>query len=214
MAVLVVLLELHHDAAPARATPVQPERSVSMVYLPETRSQRRKDPTPRPPEAKPAPRPAPPPAPTAVPITKADPGPGISPTELPRVPERDAPAAITPERRPGTPADPASTPDRKREDAKREENEFAMVTEARRLFGPHVAMGDAGSDGMIGPVRQAGFPVYMRSGGHRCEIQDPDTTASGETASDGYVEGTVRNEKTGDGLPGAFLQVIGTPYVT
>jgi hypothetical protein len=33
-------------------------------------------------------------------------------------------------------------------------------------------------------------------------------------ASDGVVEGVVRHERTGEPLPGAFLQIIGTAYTT
>ena len=210
VAALVILLELHHEATPSRPPTAQPERAVSMVYLPRTKPQRRKTPVVHPPAASA--------------IAKESTHPGLARTELPKVPERDAPAPMTPEARPVPAGDAAvpqaeATPDEntkgdKPTEVAHEENDLAMVAEARRLFGPHVAMGDAGSEGTIGPVRQAGFPVYMRSGGERCAMGNAASAGGDQPTSDGFVEGTVRNENNGDILPGAFIQILGTPYVT
>lgn len=88
-----------------------------------------------------------------------------------------------------------------------------MVSEARRLFGPHPT-GEEGGQGIVGPVAQAGAPVYLPAGGRRCVITNQPVAATDDAPGDGVVEGIVRREGSGVPLPGAFMQIIGTPYVT
>jgi hypothetical protein len=85
--------------------------------------------------------------------------------------------------------------------------EDAMVSEARRLFGPRPPP----SATVAGPV-QAGLPLAIMNGGPRCasgaepvEIQGPRT---------GVIEGIVRTESGGRPIPGAFLQMLGTGSAT
>ena len=122
-----------------------------------------------------------------------------SPTTTEAVPEHDAPAAMSPQprRRTGE-AGRSSTVER----------EDAMVSEARRLFGPKAPTGAT----MAGPVA-AGLPVGLNGGGTRCAW-------SGEEArrvdgpSTGVIEGIVRTESSGRPIAGAFLQLLGSGSAT
>lgn len=67
---------------------------------------------------------------------------------------------------------------------------------------------------MAGSLAQAGMPLYLAAGGVRCAVTNTRIQARPAGGFEGYVEGIVGNEDTGSILAGAFLQVIGTPYVT
>ena len=127
---------------------------------------------------------------------------GMTSQKLPKVPDHDAPLAMT-----RTPGGAAAAP-------KMTEDEF-MVLEAQRLFGPHGAASRAGDDGVVGPVRRAGMPIYLTAGG-RCAATGAVADTSGQDGSgrDGMVEGVVRDQRSGTILPGAFLQIVGTGYAT
>jgi hypothetical protein len=114
------------------------------------------------------------------------------------VPEHDKPAAMSP--------NPVSRPSAKETAAEREED--AMVSEARRLFGPPSATAAT----VAGPVR-AGLPLSMTSGGPRCAWSGAEARPV-EGPRDGVIEGIVRTESGGRPIPGAFLQMLGTGSAT
>ena len=114
------------------------------------------------------------------------------------VPEHDEPAAMSPQ--------PVSRPTERETAAEREED--AMVSEARRLFGPPTPTNAT----VAGPVR-AGLPLSMMSGGPRCAWGGAEARTI-DGPRDGVIEGVVRTESGGRPIPGAFLQMLGTGSAT
>jgi hypothetical protein len=114
------------------------------------------------------------------------------------VPEHDQPAAMSPT--------PVNHPAAKETAAEREED--AMVSEARRLFGPPSPTNAT----VAGPV-QTGLPLSMMSGGPRCAWSGAEARPMDEPR-DGVIEGIVRTESGGRPIPGAFLQMLGTGSAT
>jgi hypothetical protein len=161
-------------------------RSVRMVYL-------------LPKEVKPKPRPQHQVMPAfAAPVSR----PGQespSPTTTEAAPEHDAPAATSPQPRPRTgEAGRSSTVER----------EDAMVSEARRLFGPKAHTGAT----LAGPVA-AGLPVGLNGGGTRCAWSGEEARRV-EGPGTGVIEGIVRTESSGRPIAGAFLQLLGSGSAT
>jgi hypothetical protein len=115
-----------------------------------------------------------------------------------RVPEHDEPAAMSPTA--------VSHPAERETAAEREEE--AMVSEARRLFGPPAPTNAT----VAGPVR-AGLPLSMMSGGPRCAWSGAEARPV-EDRRAGVIEGIVRTESGGRPIPGAFLQMLGTGSAT
>ena len=116
---------------------------------------------------------------------------------------------------PTTPAEAAATPD---EDPGRGAEEppalseaaardLAMVSEARRLFGKQGAAYEG--DGAAGPRSRPGLPAWVQPGVGTCVVEGR-TVATAAARSNGYVEGIVRSSETGNPLPGAFMQILGT----
>ena len=122
-----------------------------------------------------------------------------SPTTTEAAPEHDAPAAMSPQprRRTGE-AGRSSTVER----------EDAMVSEARRLFGPKAPTGAT----MAGPVA-AGLPVGLNGGVTRCAWSGEEARRV-EGPSTGVIEGIVRTESSGRPIAGAFLQLLGSGSAT
>jgi hypothetical protein len=226
VAVVLAIGGLHRAAAPDEAGAARaPEPTVTMMYVPPAARPRRSAVPPRPeparrppPHEPPKPMPPRPPqqapqAPAPAPAARHVVGPGPSPTEMGRTPDHDAPAPVTPRRGDADRTTPAS---------ERETRDLAMVSEARRLFGPRESARQAGAVGQLGPVARAGMPVYMAAGGKRCMVtgepaaggDDGGADSTDASGSDGFVEGIVRDERTGRPIPGAFMQIVGTPYVT
>ena len=176
---------------------VQPQsRSVRMVYLlpkeviPKPKPQHQVEPyRPHPPQLTPA-------FAEAVPRRVPEPP---SPTTTPDVPEHDAPAAMAPQAR-----HDSGEPDRSSTVAREE----AMVSEARRLFGPSAHTGGT----LAGPVA-AGLPVGLNGGGTRCAWSGAEARHA-DAPSAGVIEGIVRTESNGRPIPGAFLQVLGSGSAT
>jgi hypothetical protein len=121
-----------------------------------------------------------------------------SPTTTEAVPEHDAPAAMSPQL--GRTGESGRSTTVEREDA--------MVSEARRLFGPAAHTGAT----LAGPVA-AGLPVSLNGAGTRCAWNGQE--ARHEVGpSTGMIEGIVRTESSGRPIPGAFLQLLGSGSVT
>jgi hypothetical protein len=161
-------------------------RSVRMVYL-------------LPKEAHPKPRPQHQVKPAfAGPVSRPEPE-SPSPMTTEAAPERDAPAAMSPQ------------PEHRTGEAGRSapvEREDAMVSEARRLFGPKAHTGAT----MAGPVA-AGLPVGLNGGGTRCAWSGEEVRRV-EGPSTGVIEGIVRTESSGRPIAGAFLQLLGSGSAT
>lgn len=118
--------------------------------------------------------------------------------KTPEAPDHDQPAAMTPK--------PLERSGGRKEAAV--EREDAMVSEARRLFGPPALSGGT----IAGPAR-AGLPVWMAGGGSRCPFSGAEVTPI-DRPSDGVIEGVVRIESSGHPIPGAFLQLLGSGSAT
>jgi hypothetical protein len=173
-----------HKDAPGRVES-QP-RSVRMVYL-------------LPNKAVPRPKPQHQVAPAfAAPVSRREQAPP-SPMTTEAAPERDAPAAMSPqpEHRTGEAGRSATV-----------EREDAMVSEARRLFGPKARTGAT----MAGPV-VAGLPVGLNGGGTRCAWSGEEVRRV-DGPSTGMIEGVVRTESSGRPIAGAFLQLLGSGSAT
>lgn len=173
----------HKDAA---GRVESPSRSVRMVYL----LPKKVIPKPRPQhQVKPA---------FAAAVSRREPE-LPSPTTTEAAPEHDAPAAMSPQpRRRAGEAGGSSTVER----------QDAMVSEARRLFGPKANTGAT----MAGPVA-AGLPVGLNGGGTRCAWSGEEVRRV-EGPSTGVIEGIVRTESSGRPIAGAFLQLLGSGSAT
>jgi hypothetical protein len=193
--VLLLLLsprqEAKNDTYPAEQQP----RQVRMMYL-----LPKEPPRPKPqPLAQPRPPEPPPPTPAFADALPRPMPENPSPTKAEaHVPEHDQPAAMSPT--------PVTRPAAKRTAAEREED--AMVSEARRLFGPPSPTNAT----VAGPVR-AGLPLSLMSGGPRCAWGGAEARTI-DGPRDGVIEGIVRTESGGLPIPGAFLQMLGTGSAT
>jgi hypothetical protein len=194
-AILLLALLLPRTAHKDTAGRVESQsRSVRMVYLAP------KEVVPKPQHQVKPPRLHPPPtAPAfAEAVSRPEPEfPSLTTTEA--VPEHDAPAAMSPQ------------PGRRTGEAGRSttvEREDAMVSEARRLFGPS---GHTGAT-LAGPVA-AGLPVGLSGGGTRCAWSGREAPRV-DGPSTGVIEGIVRTETSGRPIPGAFLQLLGSGSAT
>ena len=194
-------------STPARALE-EMARPVNLVFAP-----------PRP---TPTPRPAPPELPPAVPLTEGpDQTPGTS-ARLDPTPEDESNAA------PDTPRIEATRPDPGESDrsedgaptppaaiaapaaASANSAQPALETEARRIFGR--------PSSKLGPVsgqrdnRPWETPVELSSRG--CTLPPPNPSDSTLAPGMGSIAGRIFNERTGEPLAGARLQILGTPYGT
>jgi hypothetical protein len=167
------------------------DRTVQLMYMPppapapQAASARRPRPTPR--------RPAAPP--------------------MPQVPDHDEPAGRTAEAAPpqelataAAAETPASAPVGSSRPAPLSGAEI-MRNEAQRLFGrgsrPRVPRG--------GPAAEPGFEIYVPPQSDGCAPVRP--RDAGEPVTLATVSGRVYRQGTRIPLPGAHLQMIGTPYV-
>jgi hypothetical protein len=214
---LLLLLLLSPAAHKKESQAVAPsqQRNVQMMYIPpEPPAAKPKPKPPEPPQARAQPQPPPPePPPTtpAIATAKPSPSPDIPSPGIKKAPDHDAPVATAP--KPLDQPKPGEQSDRAKEDrapklADATESEDAMVTEARRLFGPPSA--PAGS--MAGPV-QTGLPLGLIEGGRRCPFTGAEATPM-ERPAEGVIEGVVRTESGGSPIPGALLQILGTGSAT
>jgi hypothetical protein len=193
-ALLLLLISPRREPRSNEHSREEQPREVSMMYLPPKLA----NPNPEP-RVKPSRPPLPPSTPAfAEAIPRPTPEfPSPTKTEV-RVPQHDQAAAMSPT--------PVSRPAAKETAAEREED--AMVSEARRLFGPPSPT----TATIAGPVR-AGLPLSMTGGGPRCAWSGAETRAI-EGSRDGVIEGIVRTESGGRPIPGAFLQMLGTGSAT
>jgi hypothetical protein len=191
-------------------------RNVQMMYIPpEPPAPRPRpkppEPTPPQPRAQPKPPPQPPPPSPAFATSKPTPSPDIPIPGSRKAPDHDEPVATAPkpsdQPKPGEQANHAKE-DRAPKLADATESEDAMVTEARRLFGPPPAQ----SGSMPGPV-QTGLPLGLIEGGRRCPFSGVEATPIDRPA-EGVIEGVVRTESGGAPIPGALLQILGTGSAT
>jgi len=204
-------LERKVDDRPAAA---QERRQVSMMYLPpEPAVQLKSHPRVKPPPP-PAPRRTPPPRPTPA-FAQAVPRPlpeipSPAKERVPDLPDHDDPAAMSPHpvSRPDRPEQSPASGDRATRETAAAQPEDAMVTEARRLFGPPPAT----NANVAGPVR-TGLPLPFMNGGSRCAWSGEEAKAV-ERPANGVIEGIVRTESSGRPIPGAFLQMLGTGSAT
>ena len=194
-AILIVLLAPRAQREnPIR--PATPDRGdVRMMYVP----------PPDPPKSAVRPlRPRVPPPTPAFPEARRRTLPELpSPTEREvHAPEHDEPAASSP-----IAAKEAGASATRKETNTTEED--AMVSEARRLFGPPSSTPGAT---VAGPVR-AGLPLSLMSGGPRCAWSGEESRPM-ERSKEGVIEGIVRTKSGGLPIPGAFLQMLGTGSAT
>ncbi|HEX5575280.1 MAG TPA: hypothetical protein VFX42_05355, partial [Gemmatimonadales bacterium] len=183
-ALLLLLISPREEAKNNTRAPEQQPRQVRMMYLLPKEPPR---PEPRP-LAQPRPPQPPPPTPAFADALPRPMPESPSPTRAEaRVPEHDQPAAMSPT--------PVSRPAEKETAAEREED--AMVSEARRLFGPP----SPSNATVVGPV-QAGLPLSMMSGGPRCPWGGAEARTI-DGPRDGVIEGIVRTESGGEPIPGA-----------
>ena len=191
---LLLLSPRQEEKNDAHSSQEQP-REVRMMYLlPKEPARPKPQPVVQPR------RPQPPPPTPAFAEARPRPMPeSPSPTKAEaHVPEHDQPAAMSPT--------PVSRPATKETAAEREED--AMVSEARRLFGPPSPT----TATVAGPVR-AGLPLSLMSGGPRCAWSGAEARPI-DGPRDGVIEGIVRTESGGQPIPGAFLQMLGTGSAT
>jgi hypothetical protein len=173
----------------------QETRSVQMLYLP-----------PKPVPARPKPRP---PAPPQKPPAPAFPDAVNRPTTEPPspaavqvpVPPHDEVAAMSPR-----PAEKSGAPNATK--TVEEAREDAMVSEAKRIFGP----APVGGANVKGPV-QTGLPLPFNNAGPHCAWGGGDATPI-DRPKLGVIEGIVRTESGGKPIPGAFLQMLGSGAAT
>ena len=210
-AVILVLLFLT-TRPPAEKTEAETKRSadqsrqVQMVYLPPP-------PTPRP-QPPPAPPPPPPPPPPAQP-TPPPPQPVAPPPEQEqRQPEDRANAPPDAVRTKGEEADDpegASDPDAPAE-APRAEAPVAeaptMESEARRIFGRRRVATAPG----VGPRAVRPLETYLPDRSQVCVPTEKPPADSAAPVQYGTVVGRIFREDGGGPLPGAHLQMLGTPY--
>jgi hypothetical protein len=194
-AVLLLLLSPRQEPKSNVDSPKEQPRQVRMMYL-----LPKEPPRPKPkPLAQPRPPEPPPPTPAFADALPRPMPENPSPTKAEaHVPEHDQPAAMSPAA--------VSHPAAKETAAEREED--AMVSEARRLFGPPSPTAAT----VAGPV-QTGLPLSMMSGGPHCAWSGAEA-APIEGPRDGVIEGIVRTESGGRPIPGAFLQMLGTGSAT
>jgi hypothetical protein len=199
--VLLLLLllspRIERKSEPREARPSA--RPVQMMYLP-----------PEPPKERARPRAKPAPAELgtaeARPVEKL---PSPTTVEVPDLPRHDEAAAMSPH-----PSERIGAVDRSASSGERattesaETEEDAMVSEARRLFGP----APAGTSNLAGPV-QTGLPLPYSDGGTRCVWGGAEVKPI-EHPAHGVIEGIVRTERGGLPIPGAFLQMLGTGSAT
>jgi hypothetical protein len=177
-----------------RAAP-QGTRSVQMLYLPPR-------PAPSRPKARPPAPPQKPPAPAfpdAVDRPTTEP-PSPAAVRVP-VPPHDEIAAMSPR-----PAEKSAAPEATK--TAEEKREDAMVSEAKRIFGP----APAADANVKGPV-QTGLPLPFNNAGPHCAWGGGDG-APVDHPKVGVIEGIVRTESGGKPIPGAFLQMLGSGAAT
>jgi len=114
------------------------------------------------------------------------------PAEKPGAPDRSSRSEARPA--------PTKTAEEAREDA--------MVSEAKRIFGP-APVGDAN---VKGPV-QKGLPLPYNNHGPHCAWGGGENTPI-DRPKVGVIEGIVRTESGGKPIPGAFLQMLGNGAAT
>ena len=215
LVVLLILVMRGGVTPPPDSADRGPRRDVQMVYIPQAVQPIRPVPAVRASEPAADPRTPPPQAPSP-PKQDGDPSSRFAKVDGPKVPEHDE-AAGTPA--PSAMTDAATTPD---EDPGRGAEEppalteaaardLAMVSEARRLFGKQGAAYDG--DGTAGPRSRPGLPAWVQPGVGTCVVEGR-TVATTASRSNGYVEGIVRSSETGNSLPGAFMQILGTGFST
>lgn len=203
LVVLVFARQLAEQQAAAPKTPTPEDtREVAMIYLPPP-------PTPQPlPTPQPAPEP-PPPVEVSPPTPRTqNPVPEPEPNAPPEATRTDGPSErAAPETPSATRGDPTAPPDAGAvETPEGVALEVTMETEARRIFGRKrgAPVDDAGPRATR-PIESAKVPDSP--------CADIPRDSSGAPVQ-GVVQGVVRDQNTGQLLPGAHLQMVGQPYAT
>jgi hypothetical protein len=205
VAVLALLLSLRAPGTDEEAEPQQPadqSRQVEMVYLPPPLPASPAQPPPPPPPPPPAQPTPPPPQPVARPPEVEQPEPedrANAPPDAVRSEgeEADEPeGASDPEAPRAPPAEPpaAAAP--------------TLESEARRIFGrPRVATAPG-----VGPRAVRPLETYLPDRPDKCVPTPQPPADSAVPVQFGFVEGRIFREDGGGPLPGAHLQMLGTPY--
>jgi hypothetical protein len=180
--------------------PAAPSRQVEMVYLP---------PPPPPPPVQPPPPPPPPAQPTPPPPRAVAPPPEREQPE-PEDRANAPPDAVRSEGEESDEPEGASEPDAPREPARAEAPRPAptMESEALRIFGRRRVATAPG----VGPRAVRPLETYLPDRPDKC-VPTPKPADSSAPAQYGTVVGRIFRDDGGSPLPGAHLQMLGTPYV-
>jgi hypothetical protein len=179
--------------------PVERARQVDLVYLP----------PPPPPPA----QPPPPPPPPSAPPTPPPPRPAAPPPEQAQPEPEDRanapPDAVRSEGEESDDPEGASDPEAPAE-APRAEAPAAptLESEAQRIFGRRRVATAPG----VGPRAVRPLETYLPDRAERC-VPTPQPPADSASVQYGTVVGRIFREDGGSPLPGAHLQMLGTPYV-
>jgi hypothetical protein len=202
---LVLLLTARQplETEPEAERTVHPSRQVEMVYLPPPPPPQPPPPPPPPPPAQPTP-PTPPPQPVAPPPGKEQ----LEPEDRANAP----PEAVRSEGEESDDPEGASDPEAPAE-APRAEAPVAeaptMESEARRIFGRRRVATAPG----VGPRAVRPLETYLPDRPEVCVPTPKPPADSAGPVQYGIVEGRIYREDGGGPLPGAHLQMLGTPYV-
>ena len=188
---------------------VDQSRQVEMVYLPP------------PPEPRPEPRPEPPPPPPPPEPQPAQPTPP-PPQPTPPPPDREQPE---PEDRANAPPDAVRTEGEEADDPEGASDPDAPVeaprpplpptsaptleSEAQRIFGRRRVATAPG----VGPRAVRPLETYLPDRPEVCVPTPQPPADSAGPVQYGVVEGRIYRQDGGGPLPGAHLQMLGTPYV-
>lgn len=191
------------EADPER--PSDPSRQVEMIYLP--------PPPPEAPPPAPLPEPEPPPPPPPAQETPPPRAAAPPPEQERREPEDRANAPPDAVRTEGEEADDpegASAPDAPREAAPEAPATEAptLESEARRIFGrPRVATAPGAGPRAVRPME-----TYIPDRPDKCVPTPQPPADSAAPPQFGTVVGRIFRENGSEPLPGAHLQMLGTPY--
>jgi hypothetical protein len=179
--------------------PLEPSRQVELVYLP-----------PPPPAAEPPPpppaQPTPPPTrPSAPPPEPEQPDPEDRPNAPPDAVRSEGEEADEPE---GA-SDPAAPAEAPRAEAPAAEAP-TLESEARRIFGRRRVATAPG----VGPRAVRPMETYLPDRPDKCVPAPKPPADSSAPVQYGIVEGRIFSDDGGAPLPGAHLQMLGTPYTT
>jgi hypothetical protein len=183
--------------------PVEPSRQVQMVYIPPPPTPPPQPPPPPPPPPPPAQQ-TPPPQPVAPPPEKEQ----LEPEDRANAP----PEAVRSEGEESDDPEGASDPDAPAETPPVEAplaEAPTMESEARRIFGRRRVATAPG----VGPRAVRPLERYLPDRPEVCTPTPKPPADSAGPVQYGFVEGRIFRDDGGGPLPGAHLQMLGTPYV-